>query len=328
MKYFSIDNSDKKISTIGLGTMIFHPDSKDRDFSILNAFIDQGGTFIDTAEVYGSVEEHGYSEMVIGDWLTDNSHIRDKIFIVGKGLIPGYCAPIHPGGAKINPEYIHKAIEGTLKRMKTEYLDLWMFHRDDPTHDVGPLVDALNEEIESGRIRGYGASNWGVKRIQEAIDYANNNGKVAMQGSSPHFSLAKANEPYWPDTVVTDQNDKNWFEKNNFLLVAWSSLGRGFFAKGKKDFTDDADLVRVFYSDDNFERKKRSTELAKTKGISVYEIAVAYVINQSFPVVALTGAESPDEVKINTKAGSLELSAEEINWLDLTSNDQPLTMGN
>ena len=317
MKYFSIANSDKKISTIGLGTMIFHPDSKDRDFSILNEFIKQGGTFIDTAEVYGSVEEHGYSEMVIGDWLEENPGVRDKVFIISKGLIPGYCAPIHPGGAKINPEYIHKAIDGSLKRMKTKYLDLWMFHRDDPNQDDGPLVDALDEEIKAGRIRGYGASNWNVNRIQEAIDYANNNQKTPMQGSSPHFSLALANEPYWPDTVVTDQNDKNWFEKNNFLLVAWSSLGRGFFARGNINYTDDADLVRVFYSEDNFERKDRANSLAKTKGISVYEIAIAYVINQKFPVVALVGAESPEEVITNTKAGSLTLSTEEINWLSL-----------
>ena len=150
-----------------------------------------------------------------------------------------------------------------------------------------------------------------------AIDYAKNNQKTPMQGSSPHFSLALANEPYWPDTVVTDQNDKNWFEKNNFLLVAWSSLGRGFFARGSKNFKDDSDLVRVFYSEDNFERKDRAISLAKTKGVSVYEVAIAYVINQKFPVVALVGAESPEEVITNTRAGSLTLSPEEIDWLSL-----------
>ena len=136
-----------------------------------------------------------------------------------------------------------------------------------------------------------------------------------MQGSSRHFSLALANEPYWPDTVVTDQNDKNWLEKNNFLLVAWSSLGRGFFAKGNKNYIDDDNLVRVFYSDDNFERKDRANSLAKTKGVSIYEIAIAYVLNQKFPVVALVGAESPEEVITKTKAGSLSLSTEEIDWI-------------
>ena len=320
MKYVKIDQSDKKLSSIGLGTMIFHPDSKDRDFKILDAFIDNGGTFLDTAEVYGSVEEHGYSEMVIGDWLERNQGIRDKLFIMGKGLIPGYCAPIHPGGAKINPESIHKAIDGTLNRMKTDYLDLWMFHRDDISHDVGPLIDALNKEIDDGRIRAFGGSNWTIKRIQECNDYASSNSKIGMCGSSPQFSLAKAKEPYWPDTVVTDNNDKKWFEENNFLLVAWSSLGRGFFSKGDKNFTEDQDLVRVFYSEENFERKKRAIELADKKNVSMYEIAVAYAINQKFPVVALTGAATPEEVTINTKAGSLILSDEEINWLDLTTN--------
>jgi len=105
--------------------------------------------------------------------------------------------------------------------------------------------------------------------------------------------------------------------KNNFLLVAWSSLGRGFFARANKNYTDDADLVRVFYSKENFEKKDRASTLAKIKGISIYEIAIAYVINQKFPVVALVGAESPEEIITNTKAGSLTLSPEEINWLDL-----------
>jgi len=86
-------------------------------------------------------------------------------------------------------------------------------------------------------------------------------------------------------------------------------------SKGNKNYIDDDNLVRVFYSDDNFERKDRANSLAKTKGVSVYEIAIAYVLNQKFPVVALVGAESPEEVITKTKAGSLSLSTEEIDWI-------------
>ena len=228
MKYIKLKGINTPASVIGMGTMILHPDTQGRDFSLLDAFVEHGGTYVDTAEVYGAVEEHGYSEMVIGGWLATRPGMREKIVLASKGLIPGYCAPLHPGGAKINPESIHKAIDGSLERLKTNYLDIWMFHRDDPAHPVGPLVDALDAEVQEGRIKAYGASNWSTERIQEAIDYAHANGKAEMMSSSPNFSLAKANEPYWPETVTTSEADKQWFTQNNFLLVAWSALGRGF----------------------------------------------------------------------------------------------------
>lgn len=323
MKTWNVEQIKNPVSAIGMGTMIFHPDTKDRDFGLLDAFIQNGGTYVDTAEVYGAVEEHGYSEIVIGEWLKNNHGVRDKIILATKGLITGYCAPLHPGGAVIDPPSIHRAIDGSLQRLQTDTLDIWMFHRDNKEYPVGPLVDALDEEIKKGKIKAYGASNWSVERIQEAINYAKQNNKTPMMSSSPNFSLAKANEPFWPDTVVTTQDDKKWFEKNNFLLVAWSALGRGFFAKGNPDDKSDEDLVRTFYSDQNFERKKRAEELAKTKSLTMFEVALAYVINQEFPVVALNGAETVEQVQSSTKAGGITMSSEERDWIDLVSDQKP-----
>lgn len=323
MKTYKVNQLDKPASVIGMGTMIFHPDTENRDHKLLDAFVENGGTYVDTAEVYGAVEEHGYSEMVIGNWLKRNPDMREKIILASKGLIPGYCAPLHPGGAKIDPESIHKAIDGSLNRLQADYLDIWMFHRDEPSHPVGPLVDALDDEVKRGRIRAFGASNWTTTRIQEANDYAREHGKAEMMSSSPNFSLARANEPFWPDTVVTDESDRAWFAEKQLLLVAWSALGRGFFAKADPNDTSDEDLVRVFYSDANFERKRRAEAFGSAKGLSMFEIALGYVINQDFPVVALNGAETPEQVASSAKAGDLVLSMQERNWLDLASDDRP-----
>ncbi|MEX3006982.1 aldo/keto reductase [Hoeflea sp. TYP-13] len=323
MKTYQLDTLDKPVSAIGMGTMIFHPDTQVRDFGLLDAFVEHGGTYVDTAEVYGAIEEHGYSEMVIGEWLAARPGMRERIVLASKGLIPGYCAPIHPGGAKIDPVSIHKAIDGSLERLKTDHLDIWMFHRDDPNHPVGPLVDALDEEVRAGRLKAYGASNWTTGRIQDAIDYARANGKAEMMSSSPNFSLARANEPFWPDTVTTDEADRQWFAANNFLLVAWSALGRGFFAKADPHDKSDADLVRVFYSDANFERKRRAEAFGEAKGMNMFEIALAYVISQDFPVVALNGAETPEQVASSARAGALTLSTAERDWLDLSSDNRP-----
>jgi aryl-alcohol dehydrogenase-like predicted oxidoreductase len=323
MRTHSLGPIPAPVSVIGLGTMLFHPDTRGHDFALLDAFVDAGGTYIDTAEVYGAVEEHGYSEMVIGDWLEARPGVRDGLVIETKGLIPGYCAPLHPGGAVISPEAIGRAIGGSLERLRIESLDIWMFHRDDPQLEVGPLVETLHAEVEAGRIRAYGASNWSTARIDEAIAYAQAHGLAPMMASSPQFSLAKAKEPYWPETVVTTREDQAWFACRDFPLVAWSSLGRGFFARGEPTMTDDADLVRVFYSDDNFERKRRADVLAAEKGMSMFEVALAYVTSQSFPVVALAGAATPDEVRSSAQAGDLLLAAAERDWLDLTSDERP-----
>jgi aryl-alcohol dehydrogenase-like predicted oxidoreductase len=323
MRTYDIKPFDVPVSVIGLGTMIFHPDTTERDHSILSAFVENGGTYVDTAEIYGAVEQFGHSEAVIGDWLAADKSRRGKIVLATKGLIPGFCEALHPGGAKIDPASVHNAIEGSLNRLKTDYLDIWMFHRDDPSKPVGPLVDALDEEVRAGRIKAYGGSNWSTARIAEAIDYARKNGKTEMSSSSPNFSLALANEPFWPQTVTTSESDLDWFRQNNFLMIAWSALGRGFFAKADPNDHSDADLVRVFYSDANFERKRRAEEVAAARNMNMFEVALAYVTNQSFPVVALNGAETIEQVVSSARAGDLVLSAQERDWVDLTSNEKP-----
>lgn len=324
MRTHVIDGLTRPVSVIGLGTMIFHPDSQDRDHALLDEFVAQGGTYIDCAEVYGAVEEHGYSEMVIGAWLAADRSRRDRIVLTSKGLIPGYCAPLHPGGAVIDPDSIHRAIDGSLKRLRTDYLDIWMFHRDDLSQDVAPLVDALDEEVRAGRLRAWGASNWKVARLQAALEYAAATGKAPPVAASPNFSLAQANEPFWPDTVVTDETDRAWFAANGMALVAWSALGRGFFAKADPNDLSDPDLVRVFYSEANFERKRRAEALAEARDMTMFEVALAYVINQPFPVVALNGAETPEQVAVSARAGALLLDAGTRDWLDLTSDISPL----
>jgi len=316
MKKIKIPYLDKEVSVLGSGTMIFAPNKKELSFSILDRFVQNGGTLIDTAEIYGDPEEYGYSETTIGMWFEERKN-RDDVVLLTKGCIPGTCKPIHPNGLDISPKCIHDAISGSLERLKTDYIDIWMLHRDDPSKPVGPIVEALNEEIKKGRIRAYGGSNWSVKRIEEANKYAMENGLIGMSASSPHFCLAVAKEPYWPNTTVVTAEDKAWYEKNDFPLFAWSSTGRGFFAKGDRTYTEDPNLVRVYYNEENFEKLKRAEELGKKKGLNRIEIALAYVINQKFPVVALVGPASDEEMKSCIKAADTVLTQEEIDWLEL-----------
>ena len=94
MRTLEIDGLKPASSVVGLGTMTFHPDTAERDFALLDAYVASDGTYVDTAEVYGAVEEHGYSETVIGEWLAARPGMRNRIILASKGLIPGYCAPL------------------------------------------------------------------------------------------------------------------------------------------------------------------------------------------------------------------------------------------
>jgi aryl-alcohol dehydrogenase-like predicted oxidoreductase len=315
MRTFKLEATNKNSSVLGLGTMIFAPNKKDLCFEILENFTSNGGTFIDTAEIYGDPEEHGYSEQTLGMWF-DEVGKREEIVLCSKGLIPDTCNPIHPNGLKITPEHIHSAISGSLDRLKTDYLDVWLFHRDDESLEVGPLVEACVEEIEQGRIRAYGGSNWTTRRIQEARNYAESHGMQPMSLSSPHFSLAVAKEPYWPNTVVVTNEEKQWYKKNNFPLLAWSSLGRGFIAKGSPNFTEDENLVRVYYNEENFNRLSRADIIGKKYGLNRIETALAYVLSQSFPTIALVGAANKREMLSCIKAAEIIFDSREISYLE------------
>jgi aryl-alcohol dehydrogenase-like predicted oxidoreductase len=319
MKKVEIKHLNQQVSVIGLGTMIFHPDNKkDLAYRLLDAFVEHGGNLIDTAEIYGDPEEYGYSELTIGKWLSERKN-RDQVIILTKGCIPGTCIPIHSSGSTISPDGIKNAITGSLKRLQTDYLDIWMLHRDETKVHVGEIIETLNEQVFAGNIRSFGASNWSVQRINEANLYAQAHGLKGFSCASPHFSLAVAKEPYWPDTVITVERDRAWYRTNQFPLFAWSSLGRGFFSRGSQEYSGDPELVRVFYSDDNFERLERARQLGARKGVNAIEIALAYVVNQDFPAIALMGPATVDELTTNINAAKIELTEKELNWLDLKS---------
>ena len=109
-----------------------------------------------------------------------------------------------------------------------------------------------------------------------------------------------------------------WHEQSGLPIFSWSSQARGFFTgRFTQEDRSDADLVRVFYNDDNWERYRRAEELGKQKGYSTIQIALAYVLNQSFPTAAIIGARNEAEMKSCQEATTITLTPEEIRWLDL-----------
>ena len=309
MEHLTIRGVAKPISRIVLGTLVFSPHKEMTGEELLDAFLAAGGNAIDTAHAYGG----GDSERVLGAWLTAHNN-REKVFLIDKGA---HHTPKVPR-PRLNPQEIKCDLDESLDRLHTDYIDLYLLHRDDPQIPVATIIDYLNQEIETGRILAFGASNWTHLRIQDANDYAAQNGLTGFAVSSSNLSLAIPMEAMWPGVLSASLEAQRWHLENQIPLMSWSSQARGFFSgQFTPENRDDENMVRVYYNRDNFERLKRAQELGDKKGFTAIQIALAYVMHQPFPTFPIVGPCTLDELDSSLGALKIELSRDEMRWLNL-----------
>ncbi len=288
----------------------------DTAFEMLDTYVLRGGNTIDTANAYRA----GESELAIGQWL-HSRQLRQDIVIIDKGghyHVDARQAIVN----RLNPKAIAEDLERSLERLRTDYIDIYLLHRDDPSVPVHEIMDFLQEPVRSGLIRAAGVSNWSYQRIDKANQYADKKGYKRLAVNSPSLSLAAANEPRWHGTVHADQAYQEWHKKIQLPLFAWSSQAGGFFSgRYSPGVHTSGDIARVYYNDDNWERLNRANKLAahKGKGITANQIALAYVLNQPYPVCAVIGPERTEELVSSFAAPDITLSEEERRWLNLLS---------
>lgn len=293
----------KPASVVALGFEFF-PNFASASLT-LDSFYEAGGNLFDTAFVYGG----GKTEAIFGDWHTSRNVPREEIVLIGKGAHSPLCYP----------DMIAKQLDQSLNRLKTDYVDIYFMHRDNTDVPVGEFVDAMDAEVKRGRIRGiFGGSNWTRQRMDEAIAYAEKTGKTAPGALSNNFSLAEMLDPIWAGCVAaSDEPWKEWAKERQIPNFAWSSQGRGFFTdRAGRDKRDDEEIVRVWYSERNFERRDRAIELAKELGRHPIHIALAYVIAQPFPVIPLIGPRTIAELEDSLSALDIKLTPEQVRWLE------------
>lgn len=305
MRTVHIRQLKRDVSCVGLGVTPFQPGDEQAAFAIADAYARLGGNLIDTAEVYGG----GASERVLGQWIAARGN-RADVVIMDKGC--------HYPNYPLNPSAIHETITRALDAVGTECLDIWAFHRDNPEEPVGPLVEALNDEVAKGRIRAFGGSNWTAARIREANEYADKHGLMGMAISSPQVCLAKTRVPFWQDCLTASDGDLIWYAQSGVVVVAWSSQGQGFFRdESDPDNLTNPQLVRSYHTPENFEKLRRAREVGKRKGLSAVQIALAYVVSLPAPIIALVGPRSVEEIESSIAVADVSLSQAEMDWLSL-----------
>jgi predicted dehydrogenase/aryl-alcohol dehydrogenase-like predicted oxidoreductase len=303
MKYGRIPGLEKNVSRVVMGV------DNQQDLShasiMFDDFFARGGNAFDTAHIYGG----GAYEKLLGRWVK-NRGVRDEVVIVGKGAHTPNC----------NPAALTKQLHESLARLDFPGVDVYMLHRDNPDVPVGEFVDVLNEHVRAGRMKVFGGSNWTLARVDEANAYAKAKGLQGFGVVSNNFSLARMVEPPWAGCVsASDPDSRAWLARTQIPLLAWSSQARGFFIpeRAHPDKTDDAELVRCWYSDDNFQRLARVNELAQKRNVLPINIALAYVLNQPFPTFALIGPRQLSETRTSLAALDVSLSPDELRWLNL-----------
>ena len=242
-------------------------------------FFERGGNAFDTAWIYG-----GIKSQLLGTWMKTRG-IRDQIVLIAKGAHTPAC----------NPKDLSKQLQESLDNLQTDHCDIYMMHRDNLEIPVGEFIDVLNEHVKAGRMKVFGGSNWTPARVDEANAYAKSKGLQGFSVMSNNFSLAHMLDVIWPGCVTSsDTASRDWFKDRQIALLPWSSQSRGFFVPGlaAPDKRENAELVRCWYSDDNFKRLDRANELAKKYNVSPLNIALAYVLKQPFPTFPLIGPRS------------------------------------
>jgi predicted dehydrogenase/aryl-alcohol dehydrogenase-like predicted oxidoreductase len=302
MKYGQIEGVGKPVSRLvmGVDNQVTWPHAS----VMFDDFFERGGNCFDTGYIYGD----GLCEQILGQWIKNRS-IREQVVILDKGAHTPHC----------NPAALSAQLLTSLERLQVEYVDIYMLHRDNPAIPVGEFITVLNEHKNAGRLRVFGASNWSIERISEANAWAAEHNMTGFSAMSNNFSLARMVDPVWAGCIsASDEQSRSWLTARQMPLLPWSSQARGFFTgRAHPDDLSDPELVRCWYSPDNFQRLERANEMARKRGVLPITIALAYVLCQPFPTFPLIGPRLLSETRTSFPGLTVELTPEELRWLNL-----------
>jgi aryl-alcohol dehydrogenase-like predicted oxidoreductase len=311
-----LPNSSLSPSVLCLGTADFGAKiPRENAFALLDAFVDAGGTFIDTAEIYSDwvPDEKSRSEKLIGEWLSQRGH-RNRLVIATKGAHPRLQSMHVP---RMSREDIEHDLNESLKNLRTDVIDLYWLHRDDPSTPVEEIIDTLNAQVRAGKIKHFGCSNWRADRIRAANAYAAQQRVQGFIANQPQWSLAKVLQSSLGDQtcVVMDDAMHALHVEMQIACVPYSSQAGGFFQKVASGATS-AEQMRMYAGEENTQRAKRVQHVAQETGMTISEVVLAYLLSQPFAVIPIIGCRNLDQLRDTLTAHDKRLSPAQVAVLD------------
>jgi aryl-alcohol dehydrogenase-like predicted oxidoreductase len=311
MDYRRLGNSDLEVSEIALGSFLTYGVGVGREQTeaCTRAAFDAGINFFDTANVYGrGAAEHAWGE-ILGDYRRDSYLLATKVWEPMRWKYRPWTWRDYG----LSRKQIHKQLDASLKRLRTDYVDLYQCHRYDPDTPLEETMEALTEAVEAGKARCIGFSMWSPKQIQAALDIP---GVAKFVSSQPQYSMLRRA----PEAEVIPL-----CRTNGISQIAYSPLEQGVlsgkYTPRERPPADSraasAEMgVDLELDDEVLEAVQRLGPIAEDAGLTMAQLALAWVLREDNVAAAIVGASRPEQVHENAAASGVKLSDEVLRAID------------
>jgi aryl-alcohol dehydrogenase (NADP+) len=324
MEYVNLGHTGLKVSRLCLGMMTYGehptrpwalPEADSRPF--VRRALDAGINFFDTADAYG----HGASEEVTGRALRDFAR-REEVVIATKVFFSWNDKP-NQGG--LSRKHIFDSIDGSLRRLGTDYVDLYQIHRWDPETPIAETLEALNDVVRAGKVRYLGASSMSAWQFAQALYLADRRGWSRFVSMQNHYNLTYREE---------EREMLPLCREEGIGVIPWSPLARGFLTRRPvRNPAEEGSTVRartdqfahrLYNRENDFTVAERVADLAERRGVPMAQIALAWVLCQPGVTAPIIGASKPHHLDDALAALTLPLSDDERRVLEEAYEPHPV----
>jgi aryl-alcohol dehydrogenase-like predicted oxidoreductase len=282
-------------------------------FKLLDAFVAAGFDLIDTADVYSRWapgNKGGESEFIIGNWLKQSGK-REKVVIATKvGM------EMAPGKKGLKKQYIFDSVEGTLRRLQTDHIDLYQAHQDDPETPLEETLEAFAELIKQGKVRAIGASNYSAERLNEALEASNRHGFPRYESLQPLYNLY--------DREEYETKLEPICQKNSLGVIPYYALASGFLT-GK--YRSEADLsksargqgIKKYLNERGFRILRALDEVSERYKSTPARVAIAWLLARPSITAPIASATNLEQLNDLIEATKLNLDSDAIEVLNRAS---------
>jgi aryl-alcohol dehydrogenase-like predicted oxidoreductase len=314
MQNRQLGNSELEVSPLCLGGNVFGWTADEpTSFRVLDAFLDAGGNFVDTADVYSTWvpgNKGGDSETIIGKWFKRSGKRNKTVLATKVGM------EMAPGKKGLSKAYIQQSVEDALKRLQTDYIDLYQAHKDDEQTPLEETLGAFSDLINQGKVRAIGASNYSAQRLQAALDISGKHGFSRYESLQPEYNLY--------DRAGYETELEAVCRKSGLGVIPYFSLAAGFLTgkyRSEADLRDKArgGKVKNYLNERGFRILTALDQTAKESGAKPAQVALAWLMARPGITAPISSATSEEQLKELVAAADLKLDRAAIERLNQAS---------
>lgn len=319
MKYQKLGQTIMEVSKLCLGTMQFGWTANEKiSFAIMDAFLDAGGNFIDTADIYSMWVEGnpgGISETIIGEWMRQRKN-RHTIILATKARGRMWQGS---DGEGLSRTHLIRAIDDSLHRLQTDYIDLYQVHWDDESTPIEETLETLHEFVQAGKVRAIGCSNFAAARLQESLQISSQKDLARYDVLQPHYNIIHRNE-YEADL-------RDICTEHGMGVIPYSPLAGGFLTGKYRRDTPHPESVRVSsirhrcFNERGWSIIETLSDIAALYNCPIPQIALAWLLSQPTITAPIIGANSLEQLHKLLGAETIMLDAQHVEQITTVSEE-------